>query len=484
MTFTPEDFAAASKEISKLNLNDILAVIESGIPIDIPEYTLARNWSKTDMLELISIQCAYKDLGYKKKAIWATTKEQKKWSYEEYIEHIDNIVLELLQKFQLPITGDAFYHILVNKLYKSAKYLIKNGIDLNYVQYNKSFLEWIQEFKLAEWFNAEYKDGLPVKKIDIQPKKTSIFTLNKLNLLFEKYLEHLVSDLEFSLSQPENKIVSLTKNKFSLDYAFEGEYYKIKSGASISSQDLYQTFMESLLKLGKTSKIDKQKLLINAYQILIYIRCRVPLCKLQEMLDTQTILPYELVLDNSNWAWWEQEEKDDRDFTRNLLSINIHLDKKEEVKGVLNNLVDHFDDYLLAWKYTTDNFRVMNLSEKYKCYHEDYFFRAILPYTDLESYVVSYVEKITDHNKNKYVLYSMLPDDDTIPVAIGASAAGLMAFWNENNDEKLLEYINSIPVRYHDCTYASVFNYIKKVWTEGGHTPNLPKTFAVYPQLA
>lgn len=231
--------------------------------------------------------------------------------------------------------------------------------------------------------------------------------------------------------------------------------------------------------LSQKKALPKEKLIDNAYHVLNALGARIPLKRLAELVENGE-LPSRSVLDEPHeWAYWEQQMVTEGT-KENLQSFAINFKKKEDLESTLQRMVEHFDDYCMFWRYSffPDSWYITNLSRKNHRHNERDLYIAIAKFPELEPLVTAYVEKITEANRRQPLL--------TVSGKLsprGLYAAAVMAFFNDANNEKMLAYIKSFDVAGTPIALDSEMHTIGSLWREIGRKPELPKTFAAYPDL-
>ena len=233
--------------------------------------------------------------------------------------------------------------------------------------------------------------------------------------------------------------------------------------------------------IASRKALPKDKIIESAYQLLHIMGVRLPLKTLVEIIESGHV-PDGFTFDpkKQDWAGWEQED---------LKNFAIDLTKEQDLEKMLRRFTGQFDDFLMTWRYDyySSHFRIEDLSEpegSSKRLHyiaaESTLFLAVTRFPGLEKWVVEYVEKITEANRSHLLLTIF---NSNIVRARGGAAAAVMVLLNPGNDEKLLAYLRTVDTAEFSVPADVTFRQLKAIWREAAQQPDLPVTYAAYPQL-
>jgi len=302
---------------------------------------------------------------------------------------------------------------------------------------------------------------------------------DKVTKLFRSFMKNYKTDVEYVLDTGNQT----TDNKFSL-YNLSAKF-GYNSDRSVVFPKLMAVVKEEL----KKGKIAYDDIIYRSYCMLIPLGNKIPLKRLKEVIEdikTTGNVPENnaIVKEDHEWDFWELPNPLGGEEGRGIEYTSLFFDDKKSLESILRQLIDHFDQYQLSWSYG-DSFHITNLSRKegeagrnHNREHE--LFEAIAKFPELAPLVASYVDKLTEEHKKKTVLRA----SGNFIYVYGATAAAAMVAMDEKYDEKLLEYLNTIPSQYYDTfRTGNVYNDIKHLWKKIGKPLNLPKTFVAHPKL-
>ena len=248
-----------------------------------------------------------------------------------------------------------------------------------------------------------------------------------------------------------------------IDYKVYDEFDKIRS-KGLKNKD--KTLIFERNKYHPENNQPAEKFMINAYNNLMCMDFHMPLKTLQKAINQiqESTIPDINTLDTNSFEEWEEMSGGSPAFYK----FRLHFSKKEEVKNMLEVMVNRFDELFLHWKYMgRSDLRIFDLDDVY--HNSDFgLFTEAIKYPELEPLTLQYVKKHTEANK-------------TFPLIVGVrglayNAAAALAVYNEKYDDAILEYLQSLP---QDCN----FNYLCSFWKDVKSNPNLPNTFNAYPHL-
>ena len=250
-----------------------------------------------------------------------------------------------------------------------------------------------------------------------------------------------------------------------IDYKANDEFRKIRS-KGLSDKD--KATIVQRIQYNLSNNVPADKLMRNAYGLLICMSFQMPLTALQQAFSQieAGATPDLNALNTGDFAEWEAMYSG----IPNFYWFSFHFSKKDDLQTMLETMVNRFDELFLYWQYMgCSDLRLTDLDGKYSsCGSDSAFFAQVVKHPEFEELTREYVKKHIEANKR----FPLVADIR----GLGNYAAAALAVYNEENDELILQYLNSLPDSC-DPTYLCSF------WKDVKANPQLPKTAEKFPSL-
>lgn len=323
--------------------------------------------------------------------------------------------------------------------------------------FKEAFAEFLKKYEKGSWVDKEQAEKAAVER---QEKDT--VRRKKLIPLFQKNL----------ISYPHTYLPNKLENAI----------IKLYGGTRRDPAPYSEMLDNELILLLECArdmpkkKVDYETLLTNFYRTLNDLCRPLSLKRVKALLHqvmNEGVIPdpIRFYLGDNDFAPWEKE----------LVGMEEKMDpeKLEQVKPLVERVVNSIDDYLLAWRFT--HVRIY-IKERVGAVEERGLFRAAGKHPQLEPLVAQYVNKLIEAIR-VYPLYEDYGSSTAIWRGyIGASAVAALASFNPPKyDDTLLTYLDILEKVAGDF-FDELLSDIYCSW-EKGKVPALPKTFAKYPAL-
>ena len=354
--------------------------------------------------------------------------------------------------------------------------------DKEYTKYLKTFIDTNVEIRFSPNFSEKFKKI--ADRIDAKYNSKTVKAdkpEDKETKLLSSFLKNYKTTFDFALTSPPGKT-----NQFS-SYQIQKKF-----GYQTPRTNVFPKLMVVVKEELDKKKMPYDTILLNAYSILKILDSHIPLKRLQSVMDSikkGEALPVDnkIINEKHEWDFWEKANPIGGKKGTNILYFSTKFEDKNELEKVLRQFVDQFEQYSLAWKFSGFyNMSIINSSiiamDNSDREHNDEsdLFLAVAKFPELSPLVIQYVEKVTDENKQ--LVSQQSPLINSIRMR-GVEAAAVMAYFDESNDDKVLDFLNSIPIEFLEDNYMGLYAVIRNFWKKAGKTPNLPNTFKIHTKL-
>ena len=354
--------------------------------------------------------------------------------------------------------------------------------DEQYMDCLKTFIETNVEIRYSTNFGEMFREILDRTEAKHNEKEGKQPEDRETKLL-RSFLKNYKNDVDFMLTNPVGK-----------ENAYSFHQIEKKIGYRTPTTNIFPKLMAVVKEELDKGKMPYDTIVANAYSILEILRVRIPLKRLQSVIESISkggAVPTDnsIVSEAHDWDFWEKPNPIGGEKGMSVQVFSVRFTEKNDLEQILRQFVEKFEQYLLAWKHLISpaNMHITNLSiistddnSGRERNREGDLFLAVSKFPELSSLVTQYVEKLTAENKKSTLL--QVPYRNSIRVR-GIEAAATMAYLDESTDDKLLDYLKTIDMSFLDAYAMSVYGIMRNFWKKAGKTPHLPNTFNAHPKL-
>lgn len=302
------------------------------------------------------------------------------------------------------------------------------------------------------------------------------FVKNKKGKWFDKAQEENSVVEQEAKQKREDAYVKKLRQAVNKQYKSTYPYLSIGLSSYYLSEKANDDVLPVIFDVVKSKvKNNYEEVLTKVYYMLYDIKRRLPLARLKEVLNdlkAKKEISIENIYKDLVFESWE---------TGNILKkLEIDPTNKEDIKNTAAYIAENIETYILQLRFLLKLIYIYDKTNKKREPLEEDFFELTLAYPELEEYVATYVEKITEHNKVYPAFKVYSGSASKTPIPVGVVVAAVLAIFNGPKYDKLIaDFLRTIE---HMDWFKISCSTMKDVWKRHEVTPDMPETFSVFPK--